>query len=153
MATFYNLKVKDVKQETNSASSIYFEIPEDLKEIFSYKHGQYLTLKLNIDGKNVNRAYSLCTSPYVDPYPAVTSKRVEGGLVSNYLNDHIKPGDSIEVFPPLGKFTSELNANRQQSYVLIAGGSGITPMMSILKSVLDQEPASMIFLLYGNLNN
>lgn len=150
MATFYPLKVKEAIKETDDAISIKFDVPEDLKDKFEYKHGQYLTLKVEVDGESARRAYSLCSSPVNDADPMVTSKRVKDGLVSNYLNDQISEGDTIEVFPPMGKFTIELDPSYQRSYVLIAGGSGITPMMSILKTVLSVESQSMVFLLYGN---
>lgn len=150
MSKFYPLKVKDTKKETRDAISIRFDIPEELKEYFQYKHGQYLTLKLNIRGKEYRRAYSLCSSPALDEDQVVTSKRVQGGVVSNYLNDHLEPGDELEVFPPMGKFTTGLDPSNQRTYVLFAGGSGITPMLSIIKSILHAEPGSMIFLFYGN---
>ncbi|PSR06475.1 MAG: hypothetical protein BRD49_00285 [Bacteroidetes bacterium SW_10_40_5] len=150
MANFYNLTVKEVRKQTEDAVAITFDIPEDLKSTFSYKHGQYITLKLDVNGQSYRRPYSICSNPYVDDGIQVASKRVEKGVVSNYLNDYVKEGDEIGVFPPMGKFTTPLDPEQQKTYILFAGGSGITPMMSIIRTVLNQEPKSMIMLLYGN---
>lgn len=150
MANFYTLKVKEVKKETKDAVSITFDVPEDLKDKFAYKPGQYLTLKIDIDGETYRRPYSLCSSPAVDNDLKVTSKRVEGGVISNYLNDNIKEGDEIDVFPPIGRFTTEVDSDNQRTFVMFGGGSGITPLMSILKTVLHKEPMSMVMLFYGN---
>ncbi len=150
MVQFYNLKVKEVKQETHDAISITFDVPENLKSTFQYKAGQFLTLRVNVYGDQVRRPYSLCSSPSLGEDPKVTSKRVEGGILSNYLNDHLKEGDEIEVFPPMGKFTTEFDPNYQRAFVMLGGGSGITPLMSLLKTALHEEPMSMVFLFYGN---
>lgn len=150
MAKFHTLTVKEAIQETSDAKSLSFDIPEELKDTFQYKHGQYLTLRFEIDGKDVRRAYSLCSSPITDGAPKVLSKRVKGGLVSNYINDHVKTGSQVMVFPPMGKFTFDLDETKSTHYVLVSGGSGITPMMSILKTVLEAEPKSRITLIYGN---
>lgn len=117
-----------------------------------YKSGQFLTLILNIDGKEVRRAYSLCSAPQVDEYMAVTVKRVEGGLVSNWLNERCRPGDTIKVMEAMGSFTTEYNAGNKRHLILFAGGSGITPMMSIIKSLLTKEPDSISSLIYCNRN-
>ncbi len=150
MVQFYNLKVKAVQQETPDAISITFDVPDDLKPKFQYKAGQFLTLRVNVYGEQVRRPYSLCSSPSWNEAPKVTSKRVEGGVLSNHLNDHLKDGDEIEVFPPMGKFTTEFDANNQRTFIMLGGGSGITPLMSILKTALFEEPMSMVFLFYGN---
>lgn len=105
-----------------------------------------------IDGKKIRRAYSVCSSPYTDPYPAVTVKRVEGGLVSNFLGDHLKAGDELEVMEPMGNFTVEPKAGHRRHVILLGGGSGITPLMSIAKSVLHMEPDSQVSLIYANRN-
>jgi ring-1,2-phenylacetyl-CoA epoxidase subunit PaaE len=144
---YYTLPVKEVVKETTDAITIYFD-PQG-KEI-SYKAGQFFTLILHIDGKAVRRSYSLCTSPFVDPYPGVTVKRVEGGLVSNYLNDHLKAGDMMELMEPMGVFTTEINADQQRNLVFFAGGSGITPMMALAKSILHKEPKTTVTLVYAN---
>ena len=149
---FFKLKVAKVKQETHDAVSISFELPEDLKESFQYKPGQYLTVKINVDGQEFRRAYSLSSSPVMDELLTITTKRVDKGIVSNYLNDHIKPGDFLEVMPPMGNFVPDIDPNRQRTYIFFSGGSGITPVFSIMKSVLELEPHSKILLFYGNRN-
>ena len=150
MVQFYNLKVKEIKQETPDAISITFDVPDDLKSTFKYKAGQFLTLRVNVYGEQVRRPYSLCSSPALNEDPKVTTKRVEGGVLSNYLNDHLKEGDEIEVFPPMGKFTTEYEPDNQRTLILLGGGSGITPLMSHIKTLLHKEPKSMAFLFYGN---
>jgi ring-1,2-phenylacetyl-CoA epoxidase subunit PaaE len=147
---YYNLTVKNVIRETQDAITIVFAHPASGK--ISYKSGQFLTLILNLNGKEVRRAYSLCSSPFTDEDLAVTVKRVENGLVSNWLNDHVKPGDVIKVMEPMGQFTTEYNKNRKRHLIMFAGGSGITPMMSIIKSILTQEPESICSLIYCNRN-
>lgn len=148
-SNFYTLTVVKVINETELSKSLYFEIPEDLKEKFEYKAGQYLTLKFELNGKSVRRAYSLCTSP-AELSVAVTSKRVPGGLVSNHIGDNVKEGDTIEVMRPDGRFTLDIDAAHHHDYYLYAGGSGITPMMSIIKTILEEEPKSTCNLLYAN---
>lgn len=145
-----SLKVKDVVKETSDAVSIHFENPENGK--INYKAGQFFTLIVNVNGKEERRSYSVCSSPEVDEFPAVAVKRVEGGIVSNYLNSEVKAGDTMQVIPPLGNFTTEFSANNSRNIVLIAGGSGITPMMSLAKSALNIEPNSKVTLLYANRN-
>lgn len=149
---FYPLKVQNVVQETGDAISIVFDIPGELKEAFKYKPGQYLTLQLTIDGNRYRRAYSLSSSPLTEDEVKITTKRVEGGIVSNYLNDHAKPGMEIEVLPPMGHFVPELDERNENNYIFFSGGSGITPVISILKSVLKHEPLSRAWLFYGNRN-
>lgn len=148
MSKFFPLKVSNIIRETADANTIVFEKPAGAD--FEYKPGQYLTLKADINGESTRRAYSLCSSPITDPALAVTVKRVEGGVMSNYLPDHLKVGDVMEVLPPMGNFVVELDAGKFQHYVLIAGGSGITPLMSIAKSVLQEEPYSKVSLFYAN---
>ena len=150
MSRFYELPVKQVRQETPDSISIEFDVPEEYKSTFQYLSGQYLTLKVDVNGEQVRRPYSLCSSPVVDDAPKVTSKRVDGGKVSNFLNDNLKTGDTLEVFPPMGKFTTEFNANNQRTFVMLGGGSGITPLYSLMKTALKEEPMSMVFLFYGN---
>lgn len=148
---FQNTRVEKVVKETPNTISIYFA-NEGENASATYKPGQYLTLRVEIDGKKHNRAYSLCTSPIVDSHKAVTVKRLEGGLVSNWLNDHITKDSQIEILPPMGNFVANVEANQSKHYVLIGAGSGITPLMSILKTVLAEDPSSKITLLYGNRN-
>lgn len=151
MARFYALPVREVRPETPDAVTIVFDLPDDLKDTFRWKPGQYLTLRLHIEGKEHRRSYSICTAPH-EGVLAVTVKRVPGGLVSNWLNDHARAGMEIEVMPPQGRFTPDLHPDHRKTYYLFAAGSGITPMMSIIKAVLEEEPQSSVFLLYGNRN-
>lgn len=146
---YLQLKVREVIQETADAISIVFDDPE---QKITYKPGQFFTLIPTIEGKKVRRAYSVCSSPYTDPYPRVSVKRVEGGLVSNYLNSELKEGDMLEVMEPMGNFTVEPEENKKRHLILFGGGSGITPLMSIAKSVLHVEPESQVSLIYANRN-
>ncbi|KPM48344.1 ferredoxin--NADP reductase [Jiulongibacter sediminis] len=145
----YFLQVKEVIQETEDAITIEFWHP--LAEQIKYKAGQFITLIVPADnGKKVRRSYSMSSSPHTDTAVAVTVKRVPGGLVSNYLCDQVKKGDFIEVIEPMGNFYVEPNAENERHVVLIGAGSGITPLMSIAKSVLKMEPKSKVSLIYGN---
>jgi ring-1,2-phenylacetyl-CoA epoxidase subunit PaaE len=144
---YYDLKVKEIVQETKEAISVVFEQPANK---ISYKSGQFLTLIASVDGKEVRRAYSLCSSPFVDADLAVTVKRVELGKMSNWLADHLKAGQTLKVMEPMGQFTTEFDVKRKRHLIMFAGGSGITPMMSIIKSTLTQEPDSIVSLIYCN---
>lgn len=146
---FYPLTVSNIKQETDDTVSIFFAVPSDLQDTFSYKQGQYLTLRFEINGQEERRAYSMSSSP-LEPELAVSVKRVAGGKVSNHINDQVKAGDTIEVMPPQGRFYTELDPEQRKSYYLFGAGSGITPLMSILKTTLEQEPQSSVYLLYGS---
>ncbi|WP_116126177.1 ferredoxin--NADP reductase [Lewinella sp. IMCC34183] len=146
---FYPLRVSRMQPETEQAVSVYFELPQADHTAFNYRAGQYLTLKFIIDGKEERRAYSMCSAPHQDEL-AVTVKKVEGGVVSNYIADRLKPGDTVEVMPPMGRFLAETDPAARRRYYLFGAGSGITPLMSILRSVLEQEPKSEVILLYGN---
>lgn len=148
MADRYTLKIKDVVQETPDTKTIHFKQP--LFKKVKYKPGQFLTLHLDIDGQKVTRSYSMSSNPDLDSTVAVTVKRVEGGLASNYINDHLQSGNSMQVSQPAGRFTLEANKNLQRHIVLFGAGSGITPLMSILKAVLFFEPQSTVSLVYGN---
>ncbi len=145
---YYDLTVKEIVQETHDTISIVFEHPPEGP--ISYKAGQFLTLIVQVDGKEVRRAYSLCSSPFVDEDLAVTVKRVDGGLLSNWLASHLAPGVRVKVMEPMGQFTTEFNAGKKRHLVMFAGGSGITPMMSLIKSILSQEPNSIVSLIYCN---
>lgn len=153
MSKFHLLKVAAVKQETNDAISIAFEVPADLQNQFSYTQGQYLTIQASINGEDVRRAYSLCSSPATGELPMVTCKRVDGGKMSNYLNNEVKVGSTLNVMEPQGRFFTSMDATNTKHYILVGGGSGITPLFSILKTVLLKEPNSKISLIYGNRNN
>jgi ring-1,2-phenylacetyl-CoA epoxidase subunit PaaE len=146
---FHPLKVAEVVPETAEANSIRFEIPPDLREVFAFRAGQHLTLRATIEGQEVRRNYSLCTAP-ADGDWIVTVKRIGGGLFSNWVGDRLKPGDTLEVMVPHGSFTTEFDPASKRHLVGIAGGSGITPVMSLIKTLLREEPQSRFTLLYGN---
>lgn len=147
---FRQLAVKEVIKETKDAVSIVFEIPSDQKQDFKYKAGQYLTIKADIKGESVRRSYSLSSSPSIDSFLKVTSKKVENGKMSHYLFDHVNVGDTLEVMLPDGNFVLETDAIKSKRYILFAAGSGITPIISILKTALEEEPRSTVHLIYGN---
>jgi ring-1,2-phenylacetyl-CoA epoxidase subunit PaaE len=146
---FYTLKIADVQPETETAICVSFDVPEELSEKFKFVQGQFLTLRAMIDGEDVRRSYSIC-SGVSDGHMRVGIKRVKEGRFSNFANDTFKAGMEIEVMPPQGSFNTELNADNAKHYMCIAAGSGITPMISIMKSVLDNEPGSSVTLIYGN---
>ena len=146
---FHPLKVAEIVPETAEANSIRFEIPPQLRDAFAFKAGQHLTLRTTIDGEEVRRNYSLCTAPAESDW-MVTVKRIGGGLFSNWVGDRLKAGDTVDVMVPHGSFTTEFNAARSRHLVAIAGGSGITPVMSLVKTLLREEPNSRFTLLYGN---
>ena len=148
---FYKLTVKNKVQETPDAVTISFNIPDELSDIFNYKSGQYITLKFEINGAEARRAYSMSSSPH-DLTLAVTVKKVSKGLVSSHIFNNIKIGDEIEVMPPDGRFILPLDYNTGKTYYFMASGSGITPVISHMNSILEQEPQSCIFLLYGSRN-
>ncbi|GAB2498690.1 ferredoxin--NADP reductase [Algoriphagus taiwanensis] len=149
VSPYLPLKVREVVKETSDTVTIYFEQPEPYLD---YKPGQFLTLVMDFEGKEQRRSYSLCTSPFVDPFPGISVKRVPGGLFSNYLNEKVFPGKTINVLKPLGNFTTDFHSQNRRHFFLIAGGSGITPLMGILKSVLVNEPQSVITLIYCSRN-
>jgi ring-1,2-phenylacetyl-CoA epoxidase subunit PaaE len=148
-ARFHALRVAEIVPETADANSIRFDIPAELREAFAFKAGQHLTLRATINGEEVRRNYSLCTAP-TDGNWMVTVKRIGAGLFSNWLGDQLKPGDTLEVMVPHGSFTTEFDPANQRHLVGIAGGSGITPVMSLIKTLLREEPHSRFTLLYGN---
>ena len=146
---FHKLKIAEIVPETAEAVSLRFDIPPELEETFTFKPGQHLTLRLMIDGEDVRRNYSLCTAPDERDWK-VTIKRMPGGFFSQWAPDNLKAGDVIEVMEPHGSFTTEVDANNRRHLVAIAGGSGITPVMSLVKSTLRAEPESQFTLFYGN---
>jgi ring-1,2-phenylacetyl-CoA epoxidase subunit PaaE len=148
---FFPLKIKEIRKETTDCVSILFDIPEHLTPNFVFKQGQYLTLKANVEGEEIRRSYSICSAPFENEL-RIAIKKVEGGIFSTFTNEKLKKGDTLEVAPPDGRFNTLLNFNNKKHYVLIAAGSGITPILSILKSVLKEEPQSEITLIYGNKN-
>lgn len=146
---FHALRVAEIVPETSEANSIRFEVPPDLRERFAFKAGQHLTLRATLEGEEVRRNYSLCTAPDEQDW-MVTVKRIGGGLFSNWVGDRLKGGDTLEVMPPHGSFTTQFDPSRSRHLVAIAGGSGITPVMSLIKTTLKYEPNSRFTLLYGN---
>jgi ring-1,2-phenylacetyl-CoA epoxidase subunit PaaE len=152
MAKFYKLKVSDVRRETPDAVSVAFEIPVQLAAEYQYKQGQYLTLKLKTNGEEIRRSYSVCTSPFAEKELRIAIKEVKDGRASTFINRNLKAGDELEIMTPMGNFHTPLSGANKKNYVLFAGGSGITPMMSILKSVLYIEKQSTITLIYANRN-
>ncbi|MBL0745471.1 ferredoxin--NADP reductase [Chryseolinea lacunae] len=144
---YHELTVKQIINETRDAISIAFAQPEPK---ITYKAGQFLTLIVPVQGKEVRRAYSLCSSPFTDQDLVVTVKRVDNGLMSNWLPDNLKAGAKVRIMEPMGQFTTEFAATNKRHLIMFAGGSGITPMMSIIKSTLTQEPDSICSLIYCN---
>jgi len=144
---YRELTVQEVVRETRDAVSLVFAVPE---KPLTYKPGQFLTLIFQIDEKEVRRAYSLCSSPHVDLNPAVAVKRVEKGQVSGLIVDTVKPGQRIRIMEPMGNFTTPFDPAAKRHLIMFAGGSGITPMMALIKSLLSQEPESICSLIYCN---
>jgi len=149
MVKFHPLKVREVRRETSDAVSIAFDVPEDLQDSYRFTPGQYLTLKAEIGGEEVRRSYSICSAAGEGEL-RVAVKRVSDGVFSRYANDDIAAGDSIDVMEPDGRFTVQPEDQVARNYVAFAAGSGITPIMSIIKSVLGNEPDSAVTLFYGN---
>ncbi len=146
---FHKLTIADVKKETSDCVSVSFHIPAELKETFQYTQGQNITLKTFIDGEEVRRSYSICTAPF-DNELRVAIKKVAGGKFSTFANEKLKKGDTLELLAPTGKFYTELSQNHHKNYLAIAAGSGITPILSIIKTTLATEPESAFTLIYGN---
>jgi ring-1,2-phenylacetyl-CoA epoxidase subunit PaaE len=146
---FHPLTIKKIQKETADCVSVEFEVPESLKESFQFKQGQSLTLRATINGEEVRRTYSICSSP-LDKELRVAIKKVDGGLFSTFANEQLKKSDIVEVMQPIGKFYVELNPANKKNYLGIAAGSGITPLLSIIKTTLQTEPDSSFTLVYGN---
>jgi len=144
---YVELEVREIIRETSDAVTLVFHNP---KAGFEYLPGQFITLIFEIEGEEDRRSYSLCSSPFTGDDPAVTIKRVSDGKISNFINDHIKPGDKIKVLTPMGNFIIRPEARGKRNVVIFGAGSGITPLMSILKSILHVEQNSNVFLIYGN---
>lgn len=145
-----NLPIVKKIQETNQAIQLVFQ--DNSHQIKAFLPGQFLTFMVTINGEQHRRSYSICTSPKELPFIGVCVKRVEGGLVSNFLLDNAKEGDYMQLIPPFGNFTYDVTAKHGSRLVLFAGGSGITPMMSIIKTVLSSDEESKIYLYYANSN-
>lgn len=149
MQHFFLLKIKEVRPETYECVSVSFDVPDELKEQFEYIQGQYLTLRTTLNGEEVRRSYSLCSSP-LDNEWRVAIKRLPGGLFSTWANESLKAGDTLEVMPPQGRFYCELDPAAKSNYVLFASGSGITPIMGTIKTMLKKQPNASVTLFYGN---
>jgi len=148
---FHKLPIKEIRKETPECVSIAFDIPDSLKETFQFTHGQNITLKRIIDGEEVRRSYSICSSP-LDNELRVAVKKVEAGKFSTHANQQLREGDIIEVLPPTGKFNTSLHNTQAKNYIAFVAGSGITPVLSIIKTTLQTEPNSNFTLIYGNRN-
>ncbi|MFB9055237.1 2Fe-2S iron-sulfur cluster-binding protein [Mariniflexile ostreae] len=149
MSGFHKLTVKDITRETNQAISIGFDVPESLKDTFVFQAGQYVTLKMVINGQEIRRDYSLCSSPKSGALQ-VAVKEVKDGTFSSYANTVLKVGDLVEVAPPKGRFIFTPNDSKTKNIAAFAAGSGITPILSIIKCALEEEVHSKVILVYGN---
>lgn len=148
---FSPLRIKEIRKETADCVSVVFDIPEALKSAFSFKQGQSLTLRTMINNEEIRRTYSICSSP-LDNECRIAVKKVEGGLFSTFANEQLKKGDTLDVMQPVGKFYTELDPAQSKNYVAFAAGSGITPVLSLIKTTLATEPLSYFTLVYGNKN-
>ncbi|WP_374438925.1 1,2-phenylacetyl-CoA epoxidase subunit PaaE [Pseudomonas panipatensis] len=149
MSKFHSLTIREVRPETRDAVSIAFDIPPDLQDSFRFEQGQHLVVRAQLDGEEVRRSYSICSGAN-DGELRVAIKRVPGGRFSAYANDALKAGQRLEVMPPAGHFQVALDPARHGNYLAVAAGSGITPILSIVKTTLESEPHSRVTLLYGN---
>jgi ring-1,2-phenylacetyl-CoA epoxidase subunit PaaE len=146
---FHPLRVRAVEPDTDEAVVVTFEVPPQLRASFGFTQGQYLTLRKEIDGQDLRRSYSICAG-VDDGELRVGVRKVRGGLFSQWINDHLRPGDTISVMAPQGRFFVPIEPQAQRHYLGIAGGSGITPILSIMKTVLAREPRGRFTLIYGN---
>ena len=148
-ALFHELTVRRVEADTAEAVIVTFEVPPALREVFGFTQGQYLTLRTTIDGQDLRRSYSICAG-VDDGELRVGVRKVRGGVFSNWINEHLRPGERLSVMAPQGRFFVPIEPGARRHHVGIAGGSGITPILSIMKTVLAREPASRFTLIYGN---
>lgn len=146
---FHTLKVKQVKKETEDCVSILFDVPDALQHAFTFEQGQNITIRKVIDGEELRRSYSICAAPY-EKELRVAVKKVAGGKFSSFAADTLQAGDELEILPPTGKFNTALQPGNSKQYVAFAAGSGITPVLSIIKTTLKTEPGSSFTLIYGN---
>ena len=146
---FHALRVRAVEPDTDEAVVVSFVVPADLQPVFGFTQGQYLTLRHQVDGQDLRRSYSICAG-VDDGELRVAVRKVRGGVFSNWINSALKPGDTLQVMAPQGRFHVPLDPTAQRHFVGIAGGSGITPILSIMKTVLAREPKSRFTLIYGN---
>ena len=148
---FHRLSVKEVKKETPECVSVLFDVPETLQNDFQFSQGQSLTLRTTINGEEIRRNYSICSSPLENKLK-VAIKKVEGGLFSSFANEQLKKGDVLDVMPPVGKFNTPLHPENKKNYLAFAAGSGITPVISLIKTTLATEKRSRFTLVFGNRN-
>ena len=144
-----DLIVRNIERNTKDCVLITFDVPEVLKESYSFIQGQYLTVEADINGESVRRSYSLCASPNEDLW-RIGVKKIEGGKFSTFANDDLKVGQALRVGPPDGKFYIPVDQDKERTYYFFAAGSGITPIFSLIKTVLENEPKSSVKLFYGN---
>ena len=146
---FHPLRVRAVEPDTQEAVIVSFDVPDDLRAVFGFTQGQYLTLRADVDGQDLRRSYSICAG-VDDGELRVGVRKVKGGVFSNWINEHLRPGDTVNVMAPQGRFFVPLDSAAKRHHVGIAGGSGITPILSIMKTVMVREPLSRFTLIYGN---
>jgi len=146
---FHDITVKNIRKETPDCISVSFDIPAHLREEFRFMHGQNITIRKIIDGEELRRSYSICSAPAENDF-RIAIKRMEGGKFSSWAIQTLKEGDTLELLPPTGKFNTPLTPSARKNYLAFAAGSGITPVMSILKTTLNTEPQSRFTLVYGN---
>jgi len=147
---FHQLRVLETRPETDQATSVHFDVPQDLRDTFAWEAGQHITVRFDIGGEDVRRSYSISQSPAVGEPLRITVKRVKKGLVSNHINDTIKAGDTIDVMPPFGGFCLKPDTGARRTHYFFGAGSGITPPFAMIRSVLEAEPQSVAYLIYGN---
>ena len=146
---FHLLKIKEVRKETPDCVSVLFDIPDDYRDDFIFEQGQNITIKKEIDGEEIRRSYSICSAPFENEL-RVAIKKVDAGKFSSFANLVLKAGDVLEVLPPTGKFNTKLRPENKKQYLAFAAGSGITPVISIIKTTLQTEPGSSFTLVFGN---
>jgi ring-1,2-phenylacetyl-CoA epoxidase subunit PaaE len=146
---FHKLRVAEVRRDTPDAVSVAFDVPPDLREQYGFAPGQYLTLRTTIDGEELRRSYSICTCPE-DGELRIGVKRIEGGVLSNWMNSAVKAGDIVDLMTPTGRFGAPPASGEARVFAAFAAGSGITPVLSVMRGVLAHEPESRFFLFFGN---
>jgi ring-1,2-phenylacetyl-CoA epoxidase subunit PaaE len=149
MSKFHKVKIKRINRETHDCVTVSLDVPEELKDTFRYTQGQYLTFRRQFEGEELRRSYSICSSPLEGEW-RVAIKKVPEGRFSGFANEGLIEGEELEVMPPMGRFYTELHPENKKMYLTIAAGSGITPVISIIKTILLTEPESQVTLLYGN---
>ncbi len=146
---FHSLRVHEVRKETADAVSVAFQIPSELEEAFRYQPGQYLTLRTTIDGQDIRRSYSICSAPF-EKLCRVAIKKVDGGVFSTWANGQLTAGMDLQVMTPMGHFTATMDVGHEKHYLLIGAGSGVTPLISLAKTILKDEPKSEVSMILGN---